>query len=586
MRYILTSLLPLLLFAEIINVKNAKELHLALKESCSNGSDDEIILEEGIYKTGEESIGTFTYKGIDGKNLTIKSKSEDALTVTLDGEYIHTILSLTSTTPIELTIDGITLQQGYSDHNGSAIYTNQPLLVKNATLKNNRAKGSGGAIYGLANIKIQNSTINYNYCGYGASGSSSDTLGGGAIHGEHIESIDSEFSQNRAYYSKGGAIYGDEVLLLRSKLAENSTTSLSDAGAIYSKTKTVAINSTFIKNSASSSGGALYTKDFLIINSNFWENISYAPPSGIYGKGIMVNSVINGSGFDFKAAGTSSLYNNYLDYPSLLDIENNASQTIYMSQNVQLLDGESFFDAQQNIIEANATTIDSGLDLESTTFKNALQSYESNSTMRDYIYSSTQSDLVGNMRVFGGSIDIGAYEYGADSYNQNPIITNFGYSGNTKDGEELEFTFVVTATDSREIIEYSFDFGDGLFTIFTPEFSENVGRVTHTFEKSGSYTIRLRVKDDYGAITIASLSINISQSCDLTPYELNQSDIDPLGAGWHLLGAPKDIYIPTALPEVQRVWRYGNRAWSLYDKNGTKDFDTIEQKEGFWIYKE
>src|SRR5262245_6268522 len=60
-----------------------------------------------------------------------------------------------------LTLDGVTLSNGYSDE-GGAIYNAGTLAVSNSTLHHNYATGDGGGIYNTGGLTITNSTLDAN----------------------------------------------------------------------------------------------------------------------------------------------------------------------------------------------------------------------------------------------------------------------------------------------------------------------------------------------------------------------------------------------------------------------------------------
>jgi len=70
-----------------------------------------------------------------------------------------------------------------------------------------------------------------------------------------------------------------------------------------------------------------------------------------------------------------------------------------------------------------------------------------------------------------------------------------------------------TAPESRTIVNYSWDFGDGL--------NASAANVTHTYAANGTYTITLTVKDSEGMINSTTLSVTVKkQVTPPPPHEL------------------------------------------------------------------
>lgn len=591
---ILFLIAPFSLFGVSVTVDSSKALHLALKELCSNGEDSTIVLEDGVYSTTVENIGTFIYDGIDGKNLTIKSKSGNRESVIISGENSHRVLHLKSNSATSIfEIDGVTIQKGFVDDNGSGIHTLNSLKIKNSKFLSNVSYQSGGAIFGV-DIEVDESEFLQNRSGY--TKSSRIEAGGGAIKGETIYIRDGYFFQNSANYSDGGAIHGGDIYLSRVRLIQNTTSSQGYGGAIFATKSSTIVNSLFLNNTSSLDSGALKSDSFGIINSTFLNNSAINSPKSIYGKGLILNSILKSGSLDTKITATSTLSNNYLDYPSLIDIENNQSQTIYMSNNIQTLSSDDFLNSDGVVTKSSERVVDRGLNPSENLFKSTMQSSLLSSDAQNFIDANMHLDLLKMHRVAKSSVDIGAYEFESIAYDLKPIVGNFDLNGTKIVGDIMNIGFEVTPAYGRDIVEISIDTGDGLFKpILEDSWIKSSSKIkafhSHTYQSGGEFEIRVRAKDSIGDITIDGISLKVEEQCvvcdcDFTPYELNQTHIDVLNSGWHLLGAPKDIDITTSFPNATRIWVWEDDDWLVYDKNSSiNQITTIKAKQGFWYIK-
>jgi N-acetylmuramoyl-L-alanine amidase/PKD repeat protein len=102
--------------------------------------------------------------------------------------------------------------------------------------------------------------------------------------------------------------------------------------------------------------------------------------------------------------------------------------------------------------------------------------------------------------------------------NKPPVAQAGGpYSGNA--GQNITFNGSASSDEDGEIKEYSWDFGDG--TAIT-----NGKMPTHSYEKAGSYTVKLKVKDDDGAISEeASAAVSVNQVEVQPQYPVNSTII-------------------------------------------------------------
>ncbi|MHA2393235.1 MAG: PKD domain-containing protein, partial [Promethearchaeota archaeon] len=108
-----------------------------------------------------------------------------------------------------------------------------------------------------------------------------------------------------------------------------------------------------------------------------------------------------------------------------------------------------------------------------------------------------------------------------ESANVPPNIIDFSFKGETRAGEEIQFS-----GDAVDVVDdpltYDWDFGDGT--------SDHGKDVTHTYTTDGEYTVILTVTDDEGDIDTELTNINIETPSTPTdePEPPKQPEIDPL----------------------------------------------------------
>lgn len=146
------------------HVTNAAEFQNALDTAESNGEDDTIYLTAGTY------LGNFHYGPPDTENRSLTITGEpgtSASDIILDGQNSGRVLTLYdwSLGPVaEITITGITVQNGNSSQDGGGIYAalySHNIVVTNCIIRNNIAQEYGGGAYLDTNedITVENNVI-------------------------------------------------------------------------------------------------------------------------------------------------------------------------------------------------------------------------------------------------------------------------------------------------------------------------------------------------------------------------------------------------------------------------------------------
>ena len=361
-------------------VSTAAELQSALTEAQSNGLDDVIHIAQGTY------IGSFTYASTEDNDLSIlggysadfNTRDVDATNTVLDANHLGRVLSLLANDSIsawdsgdipvisDLSVDGVSLSNGRIADRGAGIHieTGGDASIANSIVSNNHnisSFGGGGIdIAEARNISIVNNII-------------SDNIG-----------------------ANGGAVYGsimhnsadDNNLIISGNVVANNR-GLEQAGIrLYSAYgKATIVNNTIVNNISENevAGAGVFAKvrlEATIENNIIWGNVG-----GPYGVG---QEVVNN--LYIYMINTVNINNNYLgDYLAEFPVISNISNNIEGTADPLFVDaanGDYRLSSDSPLIDQGAVTA--------------------------YV---TSTDLDGNIRTVGSSVDIGAYEY------FNPIIT-------------------------------------------------------------------------------------------------------------------------------------------------------------------
>jgi Leucine-rich repeat (LRR) protein len=427
--------------AATFNVSTTAELRVSLTTASSNGEDDTINLAGGTYKTTDDGEGAFTYLSNEINTLKITGSSPE--NVILSGDNTDQIFFNSYIDELKngvLTIENVSLINANSTQNGGAIFSNQNnMIIKNLILTDNVTTGSfGGAIFiQVANIEIYDSKFERN----------SSVNGGGAVavySGDAVIS-GSSFSQNTtgsSYSSNngGGAIQGRQGSTnTRTSSMYTGHPSSGTGGAIMG---TVDADELEILNNIGSSGGGIYGSGTIknsIIKGNMCVGACYG--GGVFfSNGNVFNNIIENNSseivVDYEdresgalyAGGDTFIINN-------LFIDNSTGASAYTGtfiNNIFINNGAFDIKAANNsitTIKSNYidTTKIQGISLKSNNifggnvaFKNESGGDYRLTSISDFINAGTTdsegvtfqgTDLDGNARFSGGSVDIGPYEF-------------------------------------------------------------------------------------------------------------------------------------------------------------------------------
>jgi len=283
---------------------------------------------------------------------------------------------------------------------GGAIdgFSDCELNISNSHFENNSAttflpslRNGGGAIYNSTGLEHFSNTI------FSGNNTSTTGLGGQILLSKSISYTLDTAVIDGCTFTNGSAAIGGSIYVNGDKLnivkIDNSTFNSNSArvgGAIFTKVSMLLSNNLFYNNTADSAGGAIYNNGHLkLVNATIANNNANIVGSAIYN--VNANSDISNS-------------------------------IIWGNKNMAISnDGGAFTAASYSLIQgfnANATNhILAGttnplfIDTALNDFRLLSSSPCINAGNIDSIPSGILTDIVGNPRVYGGAIDLGAYEF-------------------------------------------------------------------------------------------------------------------------------------------------------------------------------
>lgn len=233
------------------------------------------------------------YKGDGNRNITISKNvtifGESRTDTIIDGEGLDRIFNITSDGAVILA--NLTIQNGYTEGNGGAVYNDGFLGVFNTNFTGNSANSYGGAIFnnGIYLI-VSNSTF---------TGNSVNWYGGAICNYGGMLGVDnSTFTENIAY-TAGGGIANYATAYIANSILINNTASTA-AGALYNDgmdmddelNLMIVENSTFTGNSGDMGGAIMNEAGYLIALSSTFTGNSANSGGAIFSAGngtVVVN---------------------------------------------------------------------------------------------------------------------------------------------------------------------------------------------------------------------------------------------------------------------------------------------------------
>jgi predicted outer membrane repeat protein len=344
------------------------------------------------------------------------------------------------------------------------------------------------------------------------------------------------------------------------------------------------VNSTFISNSASYGGGAIYGSDdsnIEVVNSTFTSN-SASDDEGVISGGEHMNiaySVFyeNNSTYDIGNYGFSTLFSNYIKSDKI-------EKGFANSSNIEPKEGDILFNSEYKL-DANSTLINLGY------INKEIYFFMFNSFLKD------KTDIECNERVVGTAIDLGPFEFGGIDGNSCDLDES---ERNVSNEQTSDFTTVsldlgwslravdMNVSDIPQDVSIVWTYSNGNWSAFSPNGEMTQKIEDNNFEmttdilssENGTWFLSERKFD----LIVPKKQIDALQTP--TPSNLSAENL-----GWNLLGTNRELpaeAISCQNGDVRLIWKFFQNEWilflpeinpSLYDLM----FNTILPNEGFWV---
>lgn len=247
----------------VTNLSNsgAGSLRQAITDANAATGSDTIAFQSGLSGTITLTGGQLTITD----NLVVNGPGAGILAI--NGNNASRVFEIASGKTV--TLNGLTLRNGYNASHGGAIYNAGLLIINGSVLTDNRAgtisSGNvGGAISNGGSLEIHYSTLSNNVATYGG------CIDNGQNPPSPLTITQSAFSNNSAY--EGGCLYNSSpltVTITGSTFSGNR--SGRDGAGIFNAESAGALNiesSVFFDNTAAGSGGGVYNRATLVVKNS------------------------------------------------------------------------------------------------------------------------------------------------------------------------------------------------------------------------------------------------------------------------------------------------------------------------------
>ena len=402
----------------------------------------EILVDDGIHNLDGAACGA--YGAVLDRAITVKAlHGRGGVLVDLRGSSRKCKgFSLSSSDAV---LDGLVITNGYGSRNDYGIGVSMSAgTVRNCLFDKGRYS------YSSCDVALSGGIVsNCVFRGVRMSGSNSDAysssiaLSGGGLIDHCVITGNTQVVQGAVYVSGSGRIrntlFANNTCVSGSGRAEIER---SGAGLAYTQ-------------SAGQSGafGCL-----IVENCTFADNVAPYRGGAVYAGNVgcvLVNCAFGGNSVPLAADG--------LDHYGPLAVNHSISRDVSAQNNCVV--GEASFVGAPTNYAAKATSISRDLG-------------------RTYGWMADATDLAGNPRVGGVTVDAGAYEY--VSTGDEELEVNVKIDGPTDGRNTLTVPFTSVVSDASNLV-YAWDFGDGAMS--------DLANPTHTYAAPGYYDVRLVVSN-------------------------------------------------------------------------------------------
>ncbi|MDG3494775.1 MULTISPECIES: DUF4347 domain-containing protein [Pseudanabaena] len=197
-----------------------------------------------------------------------------------------------------VTLTNSTVSGNTSNTSGGGIFGNGTVTLTNSTVSGNTATASGGGIYGVGTVTLTNSKV---------SGNTANSSSGGGIYGSGVVTLTNSTVSGNTAVNAGGIFSGGDLTLTNSTVSGNTATT--SGGGIFGSINVTLTNSTVSGNTAGGFGGGIRSAGSVILtNSTVSGNTAANNGGGIWssGGGTITNSTITNNTADADNNGTGN----------------------------------------------------------------------------------------------------------------------------------------------------------------------------------------------------------------------------------------------------------------------------------------
>jgi predicted outer membrane repeat protein len=510
--------------------------------------------------TAQFGGGIYSYHDLTLLNTTVGGPGALANTATAGGGGIFVYDNLSTTTLRNSTVSGNTAGGGF---NGGGIYSPGALILENSTIggsaagagnsasgdgggiyartvsllnstvSGNTAGGRGGGIYALSDVSLTNSTLSAN---------TAATYGGGIFTSTAFTATNSTIggtsvaAGNKSTNGGGAGISATDVLLDHSTVAFNDADGNNSDGGGVNATRVTLRHSTIWGNTADDNGGGIYADNVTVDNSTIASNTADANAGGMGDGGgvyavtrfrmnnsiVIGNSDTGGANADLRIpAGMASLVrfsligdNTGLPAGAQFTVTGPAGAANTSGNRIGQPGGANAIGIalvldpaglQDNggptttvALLAGSLAIDAG--------KNSLATNPASGDQRGLPF----------VRIFGGNVDMGAFEFQTVALNNPPVVATPIPDQSAVVGVPFVFTFAADAfTDADgDPLTYTAALSGGgalpAWLTFTQGTNGRTFVGIPTAADIGSYTIRVTASDGKGGTVSDEFVLNVT----------------------------------------------------------------------------
>ncbi len=425
-----------------------------------------------------------------------------------EGGAIYNVGTFTAT---NATIDSV------SADNGGAIYNKGVLSLGGGSVTNATANENGGALYNAGTATISK----------GVNIANATAVNGAAAYNAGTLNVVNATLQNNVASQSGAAVYNEgKASLTAAKVIGNSSASY--GGAIYDAAQFFATRTVFAENVSGNSGNAVYScGNATIVSSlvlaNGEEGVSpalYALMTSREGKLSLVNDTIvgNKNGGVYAYNGSVTMYNSvvgqngWMDFAALNAIEADAkynmveksdyaldSTNVEYAPNFKSFDPATAWTEWQLMPASGSAAIDMG------------------SVEYAYYYNFNGAktaltvDFLGNSRVNGEGVDIGAYEAANISEDSSTVVTTLDDIVDPTDGLISLREAIRYASTGKTVADRTVTFSNDLFPL-TNDASVKLSADLQTIVIGSAVTVTAEYVDEFGEVAYRNITIDGSEA--------------------------------------------------------------------------